>query len=747
MVINKRIRRVLFENKAQYIGSILLVVLSCFLFTTLVLVSSNLMRLMNDYEKAYIQEDASFTTVKSIDDIQGLESEAEAVIEESKTFDFTLSEGKTLRVFSKNDKINLPAIVGGKELNGNGGILLNKTFAATQNYKIGDVLTIQNKPFTVVGFMELPNYIVPLKSATDLMPMPGFGTAVISKEDFASLGNGINSYAVKFNHPQENSRAQSVKFIELLKSRGTSIEQWTDIGVNARVSGAVAKFSSASLMGRAIPVAIFLLIAVLLGNVIGRMIKRESVIVGSLYALGYKRKEIYRHYLKFPLVIAIIGGIFGTVLGLFTVHPMLLVYFEFCEIPLTGIDYSPAVIILSLLLPVLFLGLSGFLVIHKELKHSPAELMKGDTEKSKVNFLEHMFRLEKLKFASKFKIREQLRSLSRLILLLAGCAAATLLLLFGFFLKSGMDYFLKAEVKNSQNYRYEYVFENLRTEAVPKGAEPFSASKFLLPGDDNKVFNVAGAPPDSNISSYVDESGNKLSTDQVIISKPIADRLKVNPGNTITVVRKSDYQEFSLKVGGIADSYNMFIYMPLKEYNGTFGMPEGSYNELFSNEPLNIPKDGQYTVLSVEDKIAAIESGMGLLTATVGFVAAMAFLIGMIIIYIVTSMIIEENKNTISLMKIFGYRKKEVSSLILNSSTIVVVIGYVLGIPLSFAAVGGLMKALESSLVFSMPVMIDPLYLAVGFIVVMLSYELSKLFCRRKVNAISMSDALKAGTE
>ena len=56
------------------------------------------------------------------------------------------------------------------------------------------------------------------------------------------------------------------------------------------------------------------------------------------------------------------------------------------------------------------------------------------------------------------------------------------------------------------------------------------------------------------------------------------------------------------------------------------------------------------------------------------------------------------------------------------------------------------MKAIESSVAFSMPMTIDPLYIGVGFVVVMLSYG-SKLLFRKKVNAVSMSEALKAGTE
>jgi putative ABC transport system permease protein len=472
------------------------------------------------------------------------------VIEEGKTFDYTLSEGVMLRIFTKNDKINLPAIIEGNTLRGSGGILLNPAFADSHNYKIGDVLTILDKQFKVAGFMGIPNYIYPLKSQTDLLYSPqNFGIAVISPEDFTRLGKGSSFYAVKFNHSEENLRVQSTKFMELLKNYGIDIVKWTDIGINSRVSGVDAKLDSASLMGKTIPTAVLLLTAILLGNVIGRLIKRESVIAGSLYALGYRRKELYRHYLKFPIVIALIGGIIGTILGLFAIRPMLFIYLGLFDIPLTRINYSPIIIIISLLLPVLFLGLSGWLIIRKELKHSPAELMKGDCEKSRVNFLERRFKLEKLKFAMKFKIREQLRSLPRLTLLLTGCAAATLLLLFGFFLKSGMDYFLTVELKNAQNYQYEYVFENLRTEPAPVGSEPFAVSTFQLEDDNNKAFHVAGVLPDSKISTVVDESGNRLSLDQVIITKPIADKLKAKPGDTINIVRRTDYQVFSLKGG------------------------------------------------------------------------------------------------------------------------------------------------------------------------------------------------------
>ena len=116
-----------------------------------------------------------------------------------------------------------------------------------------------------------------------------------------------------------------------------------------------------------------------------------------------------------------VGGVIGTALGLLVVRPMLLFLLTAFSMPLTGINFDPVILFISLLLPMLFLGGSSYLVMQKALRHSPVELMRGENEKSQVNFLERALKLDRLDFATKFKIREQLRSLSRLAFLLAGC--------------------------------------------------------------------------------------------------------------------------------------------------------------------------------------------------------------------------------------------------------------------------------------------------------------------------------------
>ena len=99
------------------------------------------------------------------------------------------------------------------------------------------------------------------------------------------------------------------------------------------------------------PTTLLLLTSILISNVIGRLIHHESAVAGALYALGYRRKEIYAHYLIFPLAIALIGGILGTLLGLLIVRPMILFMLTAFDMPLYAIVYHPVTLLISLLLP------------------------------------------------------------------------------------------------------------------------------------------------------------------------------------------------------------------------------------------------------------------------------------------------------------------------------------------------------------------------------------------------------------
>ncbi|KUO48737.1 MAG: hypothetical protein APF76_02000 [Desulfitibacter sp. BRH_c19] len=94
------------------------------------------------------------------------------------------------------------------------------------------------------------------------------------------------------------------------------------------------------------------------------------------------------------------------------------------------------------------------------------------------------------------------------------------------------------------NFEYEYKFDELRYEPryepLSAGSEPFQALLFLPEDEDKKDFYVTGVMPDSDLVTLVDESGVRMSVNQVIVTKPVADLLKLKKGDTVDIVRKLD---------------------------------------------------------------------------------------------------------------------------------------------------------------------------------------------------------------
>lgn len=752
MVINKKIKRTIRENKSQYVSSLVLIILSCFLYTTFNQLTSNLNYIKDSFNKNYVQEDAEFTIDSKLYNIPKLESRFNMIIEETGSFEYTVSKDKTkndkiLRVFTENTKVNIPAITEGRALKAE-GILIDPLYAKANKINIGDSIKVYNKTFQVNGFMSLPNYIYPIKSESDLLNDPNnFGIAVITWKDYNLINMGSSSYSIKFKDPGNDLDGKINQFKDYLKSKNIIIVKWMNITENPRATYVTSKIESMSKMSTSMPIAVLLLTCILIGAVMGRMLKSEAIIIGTLYALGYRKKEIMKHYLSYPLIVSLLGGILGTILGAVTVKPMVTLMISYFNMPVGSIDFNVKYVIASILLPVVFLIFSSYFVINKSLKASPLELMKGGKDKNKVNFLEKKLKLDKLKFNTKFKIREQLRSIPRSSFMLLGVLMATMLMLVGFTEKSSIDSLMKDTYTNTYKYQYQYLFNTLMQGKPAKG-EAFTVSPFSLKSDSTINFSVYGINPEDKYLSLKDKAGNELSFDKVIITKPLAETLKAKPGDTIKVINKLDSKEYSITIDEIAESYvGNYIYMPLQKLNVMLKYPSHSYIGIWSNEAIKIPENQLLSTSTIDDLKNAFTTMTDLMQYTMYGMSFFSFIIGLLVIYVVTSLVIEENKENISLIKVLGYRKKEINSLILSSSSFIIVAGYILGVPLTLLSMAALFKSLTKSLNFTLPVKISYIYVLIGFVVTYMTYELTKALSKNKVNKISMNEALKSGLE
>lgn len=754
MVIRKRIWRIIKENKGRYIGIVILIFLGSFYFIAATGIANNLEKMVIGFGEEYMQEDLTFSTDKPIEDITVLEGESGAQIEANQQYDVELLEGQNLsggelRLLSFPSKINIPAVLSGRLLENPGDILLDPYFLKTQGLNIGGHIELNGKNFNIVGTMAVPNYVFILKNLYDVLPTSGFGIGIVSDADIVAFPEAVTVYSAYFED-RENINEQTAKLHRLLSEKGYSLSEWLDADNNKRVSMPWSNINSMKAMSLPVSTAFFLLSCIIVGVLIMRIVKSDSVVIGMLYAQGYRRCELTRHYMAIPVLLSAVGGLAGMLLALPCVRPVVDSMLIYYNLPNRGISFSPLNLALAVLMPVAFIGLSSFLVIRKILKRTAVNLMKGDDQKLKVNFIERALRLNRFKFSTKFRIREQVRSIPRLLFLVLGVSAASMILMFGFTFNYSMDVVMEKGALERYMYPIEYNFkevQNLQDGGIPEGAEPYNAFRCYPKGRESVEFYLVGMKPDSVGLKINDMRGNALSRDQVNITYPLASRLKLKEGDTISFVNKLDGKIYSLIIDGIVEAYGeQFVYMPLDEFNNMTGQPLGSYRTVLSSYEIDFDENLLAGVMDARDPKAYEDLAVPT-TLIVTSVTVLAVLIAVIILYLVTSLMIDESRNTISLFKVLGYRRKELVKLILNSSTPAVFIGFWLGLPLMLAFGNNLYGYVAEMINMVIPMIVNPLYVMISFVLIFTVYGITKSLCGRKLAKISMSEALKTSTE
>lgn len=746
MVLFKKAIRTMLDHKARYIGSMLLLLISSMMFITMNMTSMNLNNMFGKFSERNALSDAEFSTDADID-TAALGRQFSAKAEGGGTADCEVKPGQTLRVFSVMDEVNVPAVQEGK-LPGRSEIMLDRPFAETNGYRIGDKITVAGREFTVSGYALLPNFIYVIKSKEEMMNDPGaFGVAVVGREDFEALPGGNKVYAVRFDD-RENIKAQEAAVKNALRSQGVRIANWQSTARKVNVSYVPMEIGVLSTMSAAVPLAMLALACVLLGMLMWRTIKSESVIIGTFYAQGYRRRQLRRHYLTFPLVISVIGSVIGSALGLILVNSELRLMLTAFPMPAQQTILNPWLVVFAVALPAVVLCGVTWCMIGRTLKTAPAVLMKGGEAKGKVNFIERSLRLDRFGFNTKFKIREQVRSLSRTFFLLFGVVVATMLMLYGLTMKSSVDYMLGEGISGLYDFKYEYVFTSVKEGNPPEGTEQFNAAYVSLADNEDVSFYVTGVLPGTKRIRLKDASGQSFQPEQTTITATLAQKLNVKAGDSVTVFDTENGKKHTFTIEKMADTYaGDFLFLPLDRFNAEFGYPADAYLGIWSDKTMAFAQGEIQSTKSIDTVVAGLGKMIDQIGPMVYGLIAAAFLLGLIIIYIVTGLVVDENRTGISLMKVFGYRKKEIRRLVLDSNTVIVVLGYLLGIPALLGTAGAFFGSLTESLQVVLPVRLSVLYMLFGFIVVMATYEFAKWMCRKKVARIPMSEALKAGTE
>ncbi|MGL4590152.1 MAG: FtsX-like permease family protein [Mycoplasmatales bacterium] len=501
------------------------------------------------------------------------------------------------------------------------------------------------------------------------------------------------------------------------------------------------------------------MIAVVLVNSVFKSQRRE---MGILKAEGVSINKLSLGFLAY---IAAVLGLFASI-GL-ALSPKLSnilngeyqKYFQLKFYPLDTNLYQEAFTTVAIAL-VGVLVLIYFISIRKNLAQKTLNLIKNiDSDKLPKRKSSRIF--AKLNFYKRYQLNILFRNISKTFLLAFGVFASSLFILFAIVMYSAIQQVVSGTYSDVFTYEYMAILSPgksidedknsmIYSSAVIKDLEP--KGDFSYDENNEKNFTVEAINFKENEFVHVETDDNRtlkdLASDEVIFAEGILKKYNLQIGDKITIQNPFDKNEdIELKIAGSTKSAVMPIaFMDLDYAQKIFGLDDNFANgEMGRGDGSEITKiDSDAMVIKSLDLAEQLKNQMAVVNITIGIVCFFALIISLISISTITSVIIESNRKTISVMKVLGYDDREVNTMTIGLYKWLVVLIYIISIPIVQYIITSLVTMATSSLDFSFDVELNYLNMALGIVVVYAAFLLSKAIAMRKIKKIKLSESLKA---
>jgi putative ABC transport system permease protein len=116
-------------------------------------------------------------------------------------------------------------------------------------------------------------------------------------------------------------------------------------------------------------------------------------------------------------------------------------------------------------------------------------------------------------------------------------------------------------------------------------------------------------------------------------------------------------------------------------------------------------------------------------------------------VYVAVDMLVTENRSNISMLKVLGYRDRQINRIVLNAHHILLPIGILLAIPVAIAVADADFRLMVDYGVMRMSVYVAPSSYVIAIGLTVLCYAGSLFLLRRKVKRVNMVDCLKDNRE
>ncbi len=790
-VLRKRLPRDLRAGWGRYLALILVIAMGIYLVIGIVGSAETVLHGTDEKRSEFNTQDGSFTVFLPLtDEDMDMLTEDGTEIQAEFCTDLDVDGDAKLRMFKNRDSIDKVILDEGRLAETDSECVIEKRYAACNDISVGDSITAGGHGFTVTGIGAVPDYDQPKAKFSDTaVQSKYFGLIFVTGECYDSvrsdgdlpaeeylyaykLGKGVTNDGLKekiksidldytkvedkYFHEQVDEILERKKDFEWLLSLSPEtseedqemIDKMFDIGINdlisfvpaadnERIEAAAGDVIMDKNAGLVAGVIILFLFGYVISVFVVHRVESEAPVIGALYALGVKKKDLLGHYITLPTIVAFIGGVIGTGLGFspIGIGTQLEDSYGYFSLPQYDIYYSPYLLVYGLVLPPVISAIVNALVINQKLSRTALSLIKNEQSTSSYR----RFNIRSKNFITMFRVRQMVRELRSAITVVLGMLVSLMVVMLG------LDCLVMCQAVKDDNvadtdYSYMYLYK-YPEEEVPKGGEG-AFVKTLTTDCMGYTLDVTVIGL-NEISKYFDARPEK-GKNKAVINNSLVERYGYKKGDRVTFTDAADDRDYSFIVTDTAQySPGFTIFMDIGSMRELFGEDEDYFNAVYSSKELDIDSGRLYSVTSkadIEKSAGVFVDQMGSLVWTLMTAGAIIFIV---VMYLMMGVMIDRSSFGISLIKIFGYRPREVRSLYLNGNLTIVSIGALICTPLAKLLMDLIYPSFIPNVACSMVLDFPPYLYLLIYGAVLAVYFVSSAMLTRKLSRITPAEVLK----
>ena len=550
--------------------------------------------------------------------------------------------------------------------------------------------------------------------------------------------NRLSENGESFNEGLKELQSEASAFMdEYFPFEMKNLTDFITTADNPRIKAANGDVEINIQVGIAAGIMVLILITYVISVFVVHSIDQESAMIGALYALGIKRKPLMLHYTMLPVVLCFLGGIAGTLLGYseFGISMMVGQSYTYYSIPVIETVYNPYLLVYGLALPPLIACLVNRLVIRKRLSRNALSLLRNEQPKRKTARIQ----LQRLGFTKAFQLRQFIREKRSCFAVLAGMFVSLLILIMGincFVLCNNLQAQNIADTQYDYMYQYKYPSKSAPTGGYPAYIE--SLSKEIM-GYDMQI-NVIGLTGDNPFfPSITSNRKNEIS-----VSSSAAGKYGLSVSDKVILSDEVNETEYGFNVKEIVPySVGLCCFMDIDSMRTLFDQEDGYYNVVYSDHALDIDSGRLYAVSTRAEIVKSSEIFIQMMMPLMTTLIMASILIFVIVMYQMMKVMIDRSTTGISLMKIFGYRNREIRKLYLDGHFFLIAAGALIMIPIAKVIMDAIYPRFVANVACGTDLTWPPVLYVIVYAGILLCYLLIRTVLMRKLKKLTPAEVLK----